>query len=166
MQEFILGQVGIVPKGEYLSSATYIPLNTVTSGGGTWICIKQCTGIKPGVSGSWRTYWQTFANGVSSITVANGTAGNVNMTINYTDGTTGSFTFSSSALAANSVGTTELKENAVTNEKILDDTIGSSKLSAEAKEKFAPAYSFGTEDKVPGSPSTEPENSIYWVIPE
>lgn len=48
---------------------------------------------------------------------------------------------------------------------LINGSVTPEKLSNSTKELFAPAYSFSTVDKVPGSPSTEPEGSICWIIP-
>lgn len=164
METYNLGKVAPTNRGTYSTMNTYVPLEMVSHSGGMWICIKQCSGIAPGTGSNWQTYWVLASNGVKSISVTNGTPGNAQMMLTYTNGQTVTYTFATNALAANSVGSNELKKNAVVNDKIKDGTIGYDKLSTDAKSRFAPAYSFGTQDKAPGSPSTEPEGSIYWVV--
>ena len=174
METYNLGKVAPTNRGAYSEMNTYVPLEMVSHNGGMWICIKQCTGVKPGAGSNWQTYWVLASKGVNTLSVSGGDNGIATMTVTYCDGTTSTHTFATSALAANSVGTNELKKNsvgadelkknAVINDKIKDGTIGYDKLSTDAKSRFAPAYSFGTEDKVPGSPSTEPDGTIYWVV--
>ena len=133
MQEVNLGQVGIVSKGVYSDAVTYLPLNTVSLDGGTWICIKNSTGIKPGESPTWETYWLPFANGVKSVTVEDSaTAGKAQMTITYTSGQTVGFEFSTAVISPDSVDTAEIKNNAVTTPKVKDEAITEPKLAANA----------------------------------
>ena len=126
-----LGQVAPVPKGEYSSMVSYLPLNTVTYKGGQWLCLKAAKGKEPGASGS-ETYWQTMTIGIQSVSVAAVSAGVASLTITYTDGQSASYEFDTSALAVDSVGTDELKKDAVTTPKVKDEAITEPKLAANA----------------------------------
>lgn len=46
----------------------------------------------------------------------------------------------------------------------IDGSITPEKLADSTKELFAPAYSYGTADKTPGSHSDLPDGSVYWKV--
>lgn len=74
-----LGLVGIVSKGEYSASATYIKGNFVYHNQSTWLCIAETiTGSEPSESNS---NWQLLAKGVQLVAFTGATAS--------TDGTSG-----------------------------------------------------------------------------
>lgn len=74
-----LGLVGIVSKGEYSASATYIKGNFVYHNQSTWLCIAETiTGSEPSESNS---NWQLLAKGVQLVVFTGATAS--------TDGTMG-----------------------------------------------------------------------------
>lgn len=103
MATYNLGQAAIVMKGVYAAGTAYLPLNCVTNDGGSWICKKACTGIEPGVTSGWGTYWQSAAVGIKSITVTSASAGTATVQITFSDNTTESFTYNTSAVADGSI---------------------------------------------------------------
>ena len=113
-----LGQVSIISKGAWSSSTTYAVLEMVTNKGGSWLCKKANSNKQPGVTSGWATYWVQAAKGIDTIDVTSPSSGTVQMVINYSDGTNTTVSYSSSAIAAGSIGTTELADGAVTSAKI------------------------------------------------
>lgn len=116
-QTFTLGQAAYVNKGAYNDSVLYAPLNVVTDGGGAWVCLQACTGIRPGVTTGWGNYWLNMTQGVKSITAESTTGGQGQLTITYTDGSTGTVPFSTTVLPDSGVTTQKLANGAVTGEK-------------------------------------------------
>lgn len=106
---YTLGQVAIVNKGAYSSSAAYKQLNTVSHRGGTFMCIVNCSNIEPGVNANWRNYWVQTAVGIYTAEV---TATGANVTITYTmsDGTTFPVTYPATAIAAGTITNAMLGE--------------------------------------------------------
>lgn len=116
-QTFTLGQAAYVNKGAYNEAILYAPLNVVTDGGGAWVCLQACTGIRPGVTTGWSSYWLNMTQGVKSITIESVSAGQAQLTITYTDGTTSSASFSIAAIPDGGVTTAKLANGAVTGAK-------------------------------------------------
>lgn len=52
------GRILIMPKGDYNASTTYEMLDLVRYDGTSWLCKKECTGVKPSNSNS--EYWQNM----------------------------------------------------------------------------------------------------------
>lgn len=103
MATYNLGQAAIVMKGAYASGTAYLPLNCVSNDGGSWICKKACTGIEPGVTSGWATYWVAAAVGIKNINISSTTAGTATVVITFTDNSTSSFTYDTSAIADKAV---------------------------------------------------------------
>lgn len=53
----ILGKVAITPKGEYSNATTYQNLDLITYQGGSYLALKETTGILP----TNNEYWQLIA---------------------------------------------------------------------------------------------------------
>ena len=113
MATYNLGQAAIVSKGAYSASTSYAALNAVSHLGGAFLCKQACTGIEPGVTSGWETYWMNITRGMKeySVSVSDGTA---TATIVFTDGTNYQFSYPTSAIAAGAVGTEQLAPGAVT----------------------------------------------------
>ena len=92
---YTLGQVAIISKGEYSPTATYSPLNTVKHRAGSFMCISECSGVEPGVSQGWSTYWVPTAVGIYATNVsAQGDL--ITVTFTFSDGSTASHQYTSS----------------------------------------------------------------------
>lgn len=128
MASYNLGQVAVVSKGAYNSGTAYILLNVVSHLGGSFLCKQNCTGVEPGVTSGWETYWMPMASGIKtySITDNNGTA-TVNIT--FTDGSTYSTTYSTAVVGANSVDTAQLVNGSVTNQKLGTGSVTEEKVA-------------------------------------
>lgn len=88
MPTFTLGQAAYVNKGTYSSSATYAVLNTVFYNGGTWVALKNVSGITPG---SDATAWLCITQGIRSVNITQ-SGGNAVVQITLTNGTQASAT--------------------------------------------------------------------------
>lgn len=109
-QNYTLGQVAIIHKGAYSSSTSYVPLNTVTHRGGSFMCITACTNIEPGVHASWQTYWVPTAIGILSAEVTSPSDTTATMTLTFSDGTTYSHTYGTTGVADGSVKNVSIGE--------------------------------------------------------
>lgn len=58
-----LGVVSPVPADEWNSSTTYQKLNIVSHNNGAYIAKQGSTGIEPGVTTNWQTYWMLLVDG-------------------------------------------------------------------------------------------------------
>lgn len=119
MPTFTLGQAAYVNKGDYSSSTSYAPLNTVFYNGGTWVALQSVSGVAPGSDAS---KWMCISQGLRSFTVAPGNTGYINVSWVLTDGTTGSV----------SVPTNGVPDNAVTEGKIANGAVTYTKLASDA----------------------------------
>lgn len=90
MPSFTLGQAAYVNKGNYNSTVTYAPLNTVYADGGTWVALRSVSGVAPGTDAS---AWLCITQGIKSLNVAAGNPGFATITVVLTDGTPASSTF-------------------------------------------------------------------------
>lgn len=88
MPTFTLGQAAYVNKGTYSSSATYAVLNTVFYNGGTWVALKNVSGVTPG---SDATAWLCITQGIRSVNITQ-SGGNAVVQITLTNGTQASAT--------------------------------------------------------------------------
>lgn len=125
MATYNLGQVAIVSKGAWSSSANYAPLNTVTHNGGSFMAIAANSNKEPGVASGWATYWIAMAKGLKtiSVTVSGSTA---TISVTYTDGTTATVgTFSTTAVGDNSITTAKIVDGDVTAAKLGTDILPS-----------------------------------------
>lgn len=119
MASYNLGQVAIVDKGAYSSSANYDVLNQVSAHGGSFICIQNCSNIEPTVTTGWQNYWHPTAVGIKNVSVAANSSNKVVVTINLSDGTQYvSSPLEITAIATGAVGTTQLADSSVTEVKI------------------------------------------------
>lgn len=128
MAVYNLGQAAIVSKGDYSASTAYRPLNVVSHLGGSFMCITACTGVEPGVSSGWESYWQSTARGIQSYSVSvSGTTATVNIV--YTDGGTYSTTYTTAAIGTGDVGTDNIAALAVTTTKIAGSAVTAAKIA-------------------------------------
>ena len=105
MSDFTLGQAAYVNKGTYSATTTYVPLNTVFFNGGTWVALKNTTGVTPGTDA---TAWLCITQGIRSFTVAAGETGFAVITFVLTDGTSGSSTVPVGAIGDGTIGVAKL----------------------------------------------------------
>lgn len=73
-----LGIVSPVPADEWNASTTYQKLNIISHNNGSYIAKQGSTGIEPGVTTNWETYWMllvssTGGGGSGTTVVANPT---------------------------------------------------------------------------------------------
>lgn len=115
--DITLGKVSIVNKGAYSAGNSYTPLNLVTNRGGSFLCKENAGGVEPGVTSGWENYWVNITQGILSLTIDSPAEGMARLTATMTDGSTQQFSFSTTAIAAGSVGTDELADGSVTNIK-------------------------------------------------
>lgn len=125
MATYNLGQVAIIGKGAWSSSATYAILNTVTHNGGAFMAIAPSSNKEPGVATGWANYWLAITNGIKAVAVtASGSTATVSVT--YTDGTTANVgSYSITALAANSVTTETVVDGSIIAVKLGNDILPS-----------------------------------------
>lgn len=105
MSDFTLGQAAYVNKGTYNAATTYVPLNTVFHNGGTWVALKNATGVTPGTDA---TTWLCITQGLKSFTVAAGATGYMNVTITLTDGTSATTAVPVGAIGDGTIGVAKL----------------------------------------------------------
>lgn len=117
MANYTLGTVAIANKGAYSASLAYEPLNAVTNAGGCFLCKAACSGIEPGVTAGWAAYWTAIANGIQSIALSSPSEGTAQCTVVMTDGTSQSFSFSTTAIADGSITREKLADGVVDNTK-------------------------------------------------
>lgn len=129
MNQYNLGQAAIVSKGAWASGTTYELLNTVTHNGGSFMAIKQNSGVEPGVASGWASSWAAMSKGIKAIDIVAESTSQAHAVITLSDGTTvtGS-TFNTAAIAPGSVGTAELADNAVNYAKIANGSVTGAKL--------------------------------------
>lgn len=108
MAEYILGQAAIVAKGAYANETAYLPLNSVSYCGGSWICKKNCSGVAPGTSSGWEEYWMSAAVGIKSMSITSTGEGTASVSITFSDGTESSFEYNTSAIADGTITTGKL----------------------------------------------------------
>lgn len=120
MPTFTLGQAAYVNKGDYSSSVSYAPLNTVFYRGGTWVALQSVSGVAPGSDAS---KWMCISQGLRSFTVEPIRVGYIEISWVLTDGTTGSVTAPTNGVPNNAVTTRTIADGAVTYEKLASDAV-------------------------------------------
>lgn len=120
MPTFTLGQAAYVNKGDYSSSVSYAPLNTVFYRGGTWVALQSVSGVAPGSDAS---KWMCISQGLRSFTVDPIRVGYIEISWVLTDGTTGSVTAPTNGVPNNAVTTRTIADGAVTYEKLASDAV-------------------------------------------
>lgn len=120
MPTFTLGQAAYVNKGDYSSSVSYAPLNTVFYRGGTWVALQSVSGVAPGSDAS---KWMCISQGLRSFTVDPIRVGYIEISWVLTDGTTGSVTAPTNGVPNNAVTTRTIVDGAVTYEKLAADAV-------------------------------------------
>ena len=131
--EYNIGQVIIINKGSWDAATTYLPLNMVTQGGGSFLCIATNSNIKPGADSTnpnWGNYWVSMANGVASISVHAVDSSTAQIDITFSDGTVvNAGTFSPAVVADGSITNAKLASNAVETGNIQNGAVTGAKLS-------------------------------------
>ena len=136
-QQYTIGKVAPTPRGAYVATTTYNPLDIVTYNGSSYWVLQSCTGITPPND----TYYQLIAskgNAGANGTAATITAGSVTM-LDYgsnptvsNSGTPNSavlnFGIPYSPVSDNSVSTSKISNGAVTTSKINNSAVTSDKL--------------------------------------
>ena len=163
MASYNLGQIIIVSKGAWSSSATYALLNTVTHSGGTFMAIAANSNIEPGVTSGWESYWMPTARGIQDVTItASGSTATVTVTLS--DGTTATGgTYNLSAIAAGSITDTEIASAGIS--KIANSSVTAAKMVSTGSNAVLPAnvgIKAGTGD--PSAVST-PDSSATGIAP-
>ena len=109
MPTFTLGQAAYVNKGSYSSSATYVVLNTVFYNGGTWVALKNVSGVTPG---SDATAWLCITQGIRSVNISQ-SGGNAVVQITLTNGTQASATIPLATVGDGSITVAKLASDFV-----------------------------------------------------
>lgn len=123
MAQYVLGQVGMISKGKYASTTSYVALDVVSHRNGQFMCKAPCTGIEPGVTSNWGNYWVETAVGIYSMTFTAVSGSQTKVTVVYSNGTSSENTYTTSAIADNSVTTAKIVDLNVTNAKLANRTI-------------------------------------------
>ena len=124
MATYNLGQVAIISKGAWSSSANYVVLNTVTHNGGSFMAIAPNSNVEPGVATGWETYWVATSVGIKTVTITALTTTTAQMTVTFTDGTTStSEAFSTAGVPDGSVTTAKIVNGNVTAAKLGSDIL-------------------------------------------
>ena len=124
MATYNLGQVAIVSKGAWSSSASYTALNTVTHNGGSFMAIAANSNKEPGVASGWQTYWVATSVGIKTVTVTALSTTTAQISVTFTDGTTyTSGTINTAGVADGSVTTAKIADGAVTAGKLGSDIL-------------------------------------------
>lgn len=156
-----LGQVAIVNKGDYSSSATYLPLNTVKHRAGSFMCIAQCSGVEPGAGANWQNYWVATAIGIYS-TNASASGSLITLTFTFSDGTTASHQYTSStppsveyqcSIAGNGTATSWTKSQDKSGNPLSEVTSSSILVVSVAPSSFTPGRNYGVRMSTYGNGS-------------
>lgn len=126
MAQYTLGQAAIVSRGAWNSSTSYAILNTVTHNSGSFMATAPSSGVEPGVSSGWESYWIATARGIRSVAVTAVSSTAAQMTVTFSDGTTAtSGTFNTAVVADGAIGTAQLADTSVTAAKLGSDILPS-----------------------------------------
>ena len=109
MATFNLGQVAIVPRGNYNSGTAYNKLDAVTYQGGTFLCLQAATGQAPTNT----TYWTPMALGIKAV-AATVSGTNISFTLTLADNTTVTTTpqaITQTTVADHAIGAQQLATN-------------------------------------------------------
>ena len=75
MAKSIIGKVAILPRGAYNSETAYTKLDLVTSGGSSYLCIKNCTGVALSNTEYWMVVAEKGQQGQAGANGQDGTNG-------------------------------------------------------------------------------------------
>ena len=133
MAQISLGQAAIVSKGAWSSSVSYVPLNTVTHRGGSFMAIANNSNVEPGVTSGWASSWVSTAKGVMTVTIEAVTTTTARAVVTYSDGTTTTGTaFNTSGIPNNSITTAMVQDGQITGAKIASDTIQEANMADDS----------------------------------
>ena len=145
MSSYNLGKVCLTPRGSYSAAAHYEKLDTVSCAGGSFICLKACTGIDPVSDPQSESYWSCCSAGIAGVS-AEYSGGRVYLTVVLTDGRSCSIDFPVTEIPDLSVSTQKLALGAVTAAKIASGAVTAAKLSGPVPlEKGGTGASDGAE---------------------
>lgn len=164
MATYTLGQAAVIDRGAYNAATTYAPLNLVTNFGGSFLCKATCTGVEPGVTSGWQTYWTPSSTGIKAVIAQAGSSGDV-LLITFTDGTTTTLSYPTAIIGPGAIKTIMIDNSQVTGAKIAYQTITADKLSPLLSytavnltaEQVVPIY-IGTDTP---TAETLPEGAVY-----
>ena len=122
MATYNLGQVAIVNKGAWSSSANYAPLNTVTHNGGSFMAIQANSNKEPGVASGWGSYWVAMSRGIKTINIVGDTSTTAHAVITLSDGST---------VTGTTFSTYGIPDNSITTGKVVDGNITAAKLASD-----------------------------------
>jgi hypothetical protein len=132
MATYNLGQVTIVNKGAWSSSANYVLLNTVTHNGGSFMAIAANSGVEPGVTSGWASSWVPMAKGIKTVSVTAIDSSTAQVTITLSDGTSiVGGTYNTAAVAPGAISQTEMASNSVGTEQIINGNVTAAKLASD-----------------------------------
>lgn len=124
MATYNLGQVAVISKGAWASGTAYVPLNTVTHNGGSFMAIAANTNKEPGVASGWAAYWVAMSKGIKTIVIAATDTTHAQATVTFSDGTTYTGTpFATNGIPDNSISTAKIQPGAVTAAKLGSDIL-------------------------------------------
>lgn len=95
-----LGKVSVSPKGAYSSTVSYTFLDAVSHNGGAFLCLQNSTGVEPGVSSGWQSYWMETSKGIKQISISSAQEGQATITVTLSDGTVSTVTFDTGVVVA------------------------------------------------------------------
>lgn len=164
-QQYTIGKVAPTPRGAYVATTTYNPLDIVTYNGSSYWVLQSCTGITPPNE----TYYQLIAskgNAGTNGSAATVDAGSITM-LSYGSnptvtnaGTANAAVFNFgipySPVSDNSVSTAKLVDSAVTTNKIADGAVTTNKI----QDGSVPYSKFGNNVKTLSASTQEMIASI------
>ena len=104
-QQYNLGKVSITPKGAFSSAVNYDVLDEVYKDGGSYIALQAASGVTPGETAGWQSYWYLATKGVKNVVATAPSDGQTKVTITFTDGSDYAFTYNNQVLAPGSTYT-------------------------------------------------------------
>ena len=109
-----LGKVSVSPKGAYSSTASYTFLDAVSHNGGAFLCLQNSTGVEPGVSSGWQSYWLETSVGIANVELSVPAEGQAQFIVTLSNGITRSLNVSTTVIADGSVTAQKLADDAKT----------------------------------------------------
>lgn len=103
-ETYNLGKVCVSPKGAWNAQGSYTILDAVTHRGGSYLATAASGGVEPGVTSNWANYWMVLTKGITGVS-ARSNSGVTTMSVNFTDGSSYTFSFNTTTLAPGSTYT-------------------------------------------------------------